>query len=253
MTTRILLVDDHPMIRSAVAMLLGGSEFTVAGSAGSAGSAITAIGEIDPDQPLYDVRPMTAVLERTLHGQWLNMILVGAFAAMALLLASTGLFGVVSYLTEQRQREFGIRVAVGARAVDVLALVLKQGLARAAVGLALGLALSAALTRALGAMLQRDGVVRADPAASPLPGWSPPDGRPHHAPKTKSVIWIFLSGGVSHLETWDPKPTLNRYAGKTYDATGLPSPFKSPLFRERSREARGQVLHDHDRARLVDP
>jgi predicted permease len=113
----------------------------------------TAIGEIDPDQPLYDVRPMTAVLERTLHGQWLNTILVGAFAAMALLLASAGLFGVVSYLTAQRQREFGIRVAVGASAVDVLALVLKQGLARAAVGLALGLALSAALTRALGAML----------------------------------------------------------------------------------------------------
>jgi ABC-type antimicrobial peptide transport system permease subunit len=72
---------------------------------------------------------------------------------MALLLASTGLFGIVSYLTAQRHREFGIRVAVGARAVDVLALVLKQGLARAAVGLALGLALSAALTGALGAML----------------------------------------------------------------------------------------------------
>jgi ABC-type antimicrobial peptide transport system permease subunit len=96
---------------------------------------------------------MTAVLERTLHGQWLNTILVGAFAAMALLLASAGLFGVVSYLTAQRQREFGIRVAVGARGVDVLALVLKQGLVRAAGGLALGLALSAALTRALGAML----------------------------------------------------------------------------------------------------
>ncbi len=57
--------------------------------------------------------------------------------------------------------------------------------------------------------------------------------------KTKSVIWIFLSGGVSHLETWDPKPILNKYAGKTYDATGLPSPFKSPLFQERSRAVVG--------------
>ena len=112
-----------------------------------------AIREIDPDQPLYDVRPMTAVLERTLHGQWLNAVLVGAFAVMALLLASAGLYGVVSYLTAQRQREFGIRVAVGAKATDVLTLVLKQGLGRAAVGLTLGLALSAALTRALGAML----------------------------------------------------------------------------------------------------
>ena len=68
---------------------------------------------------------------------------------------------------------------------------------------------------------------------------APPDGRPHFAPRAKSVIWIFLSGGVSHLETWDPKPALNKYAGKTYDATGLPSPFKSPLFRERSRAVVG--------------
>jgi predicted permease len=112
-----------------------------------------AIREIDPDQPLYDVRPMTAVLERSLHGQWLNTVLVGAFAVIALVLAGAGLYGVVSYLTSQRQREFGIRVAVGAKATNVLALVLKQGLGRAAPGLALGLALSAALTRALGAML----------------------------------------------------------------------------------------------------
>jgi ABC-type antimicrobial peptide transport system permease subunit len=72
---------------------------------------------------------------------------------MALVLASAGLYGVVSYLTAQREREFGIRLAVGAKTVDVLTLVLKQGLARAALGLALGLELSAALTRALGAML----------------------------------------------------------------------------------------------------
>jgi ABC-type antimicrobial peptide transport system permease subunit len=96
---------------------------------------------------------MTAVLERTLHGQWLSSVLVGAFAVMALLLATAGVYGVVSYLTAQRQREFGIRVAVGAKATDVLILVLKEGLGRAALGLAFGLALSAALTRALGAML----------------------------------------------------------------------------------------------------
>src|SRR4051794_32071238 len=77
---------------------------------------------------------------------------------------------------------------------------------------------------ALGSMLARDGVARADEP----PAWTPPDGRAHFAPKAKSVIWIFLSGGVSHLETWDPKPILNKFAGKTYDATSLPSPFKSP-------------------------
>ena len=118
------------------------------------GAVRTAIREVDPDQPLYDVRPMTAVLERTLHGQWLNTVLVGAFAVLALMLASAGLYGVVSYLTAQRQREFGMRVAIGAKPTDVLGLVLKQGLDRASVGLALGLTLSAALNRALAAMLQ---------------------------------------------------------------------------------------------------
>jgi putative ABC transport system permease protein len=116
-------------------------------------SVRAAVREIDPDQPLYDVRPMTAVVERTLHGHWLNTVLIGVFSGMALLLASVGLYGVISYLTAQRQREFGIRIAVGAQATEVLALVLKQGLGRAALGLALGLALSAALTRALAAML----------------------------------------------------------------------------------------------------
>ena len=91
---------------------------------------------------------------------------------------------------------------------------------------------------ALGAMLHRDGVVRGE--EPPAAAWVPPDGRPHIDPRTRSVIWIFLSGGVSHLETWDPKPALNKYAGKTYDATGLPSPFKSPLFRERSRAVVGE-------------
>jgi len=89
---------------------------------------------------------------------------------------------------------------------------------------------------ALGSMLHRDGVVRAD---SPQ-AWTPPDGLPHFTPKTKSVIWIFLSGGVSHVETWDPKPALTKHAGKTYDTTGLPNPFKSPLFRERSRAVVGE-------------
>jgi putative ABC transport system permease protein len=108
---------------------------------------------VDPDQPLYDVRPMPAVLERTLRGQWINTVLIGVFAVLALVLASVGLYGVVSYVTAQRRREFAIRLAVGARATDVLALVLKQGLWFALVGLTLGLMLSAVSTRALGTML----------------------------------------------------------------------------------------------------
>ncbi len=62
---------------------------------------------------------------------------------------------------------------------------------------------------------------------------------PHFTPKAKRVIWIFLSGGVSHLETFDPKPALNQYAGKSYDETKLPNPQKSPLYLERSRSVVG--------------
>ena len=63
---------------------------------------------------------------------------------------------------------------------------------------------------ALGSMLWRDGIARAHS------GWAPPNGVPHHPPKAKSVIWVFLSGGISQMESFDPKPALNRYAGKTF-------------------------------------
>jgi hypothetical protein len=65
---------------------------------------------------------------------------------------------------------------------------------------------------ALGAMLQRDGL--ASTAA-----WAPPDGKPHFAPKAKSVIWLFMNGGVSHMESFDPKPEISKYAGKSISAT----------------------------------
>lgn len=72
----------------------------------------------------------------------------------------------------------------------------------------------------LGSMLFRDGTAAA--AEAPERMWQPPDGRPHYRPKAKSVIWIFLCGGVSHLESFDVKPALNQYAGKSIDET----PFK---------------------------
>jgi hypothetical protein len=88
---------------------------------------------------------------------------------------------------------------------------------------------------ALGAMLHRDGVARADAEGE----HQPPSGQPDFAPRAKNVIWIFLSGGVSHLETFDPKPLLNKFAGKTYDQTTLPNPQKSPLYLQRSRSVVG--------------
>jgi putative ABC transport system permease protein len=112
-----------------------------------------AIHEVDPDQPLYDIRPMQTVLDGTLRGQWINTVLISVFAALALTIASVGLYGVVSYVTAQRRREFAIRLAVGAKPADVLRSVLSQGLWLAVVGLTLGLMLSAVSTRVLGAML----------------------------------------------------------------------------------------------------
>jgi hypothetical protein len=65
---------------------------------------------------------------------------------------------------------------------------------------------------ALSAMLHRDGYASE-------PEWAAPDGRPHFTPKAKSVIWLFMNGGVSHVESFDPKPMLNRYAGRTIAET----------------------------------
>ncbi|HEV8605602.1 MAG TPA: DUF1501 domain-containing protein [Tepidisphaeraceae bacterium] len=74
---------------------------------------------------------------------------------------------------------------------------------------------------ALSAMLFKDGVAR----GNPLPDYIRPDGRPHFRPRAKSVIWIFLCGGVSHLESFDVKPELNKYAGKSIADT----PYKDVL------------------------
>src|SRR5258708_1866137 len=69
---------------------------------------------------------------------------------------------------------------------------------------------------ALSALLQRDA------QATPAERWAPPDGRPHFSPRAKSVIWLFMNGGVSHLESFDPKPELNRFAGRTIAQTPYP-------------------------------
>jgi len=118
-----------------------------------AGAVRYAIRRIDPNQALYDVRPMTAVIDRSVEGYRLNAVLTGAFAALALALAGTGLFGVLSSLALRRRREFGIRLALGATRGQLAAIVLRQGLGRAALGLAIGFAAAWQLTGLLAAML----------------------------------------------------------------------------------------------------
>src|SRR6185369_4049065 len=79
---------------------------------------------------------------------------------------------------------------------------------------------------ALSAMLQRDGVAK-DGAA-----WRAPDGKPHFKPKAKTVIWFFMIGGTSHMESFDPKPELNRYAGKTIGETPYKGALDSPFVKQ---------------------
>lgn len=95
---------------------------------------------------------------------------------------------------------------------------------------------------ALGAMLADDGVAKASSGGSAKSA----AGGLHHAARTKSVIWIFLSGGYSHLETFDPKPALNKYAGKTFAETPFPNPIESPLHKARFRSVAAEEINVRD-------
>ena len=116
----------------------------------------------DPDQPVAAVRTMDEILDLDVADRREQMTLLGAFAGLALLLASIGLYGVLSYVVMQRSRELGLRMALGASAGSVMRLVVARGLALTATGLAIGLGLAWALTRTLQNVLY--GVAAADPA-----------------------------------------------------------------------------------------
>ena len=102
---------------------------------------------------------------------------------------------------------------------------------------------------ALSAMLARDGFVRASEARA----WAAPDGKPHLRPRARSVIWVFLSGGYSHLETFDPKPALNTYAGKTFQETPFPNPLASPLHKNRFRSVPSDEINVRDVYKTIYP
>jgi putative ABC transport system permease protein len=124
---------------------------------------LQAIREVDLDQPVYDVRTMDDVVERSTAQRWLNMILVTMFASMALLLATVGVYGLVAYGVTRQIREFGIRMALGASRTDVTRLVVRRGATLAVSGVALGLIIAAIVTRAMQTMLF--GVTPMDPVS----------------------------------------------------------------------------------------
>ena len=113
----------------------------------------SAIRGLEPDQPISRVVPMTEVLSETAAKPRLLTALVAAFGAIALLLAALGIYGVISYGVAQRQREIGIRMALGADRADVRRLVVREGMALAGAGMALGLLASLALAPILRSLL----------------------------------------------------------------------------------------------------
>jgi predicted permease len=113
----------------------------------------SAVRELNPELPVYNIITVRSSMRLGSIFERLAGAFAGAFGLLALLLAAVGIYGVVDYTTRQRTREVGVRVALGAKPVQVFRLVLGQGLRMALVGLAAGFALSLVLTRFLRGML----------------------------------------------------------------------------------------------------
>jgi predicted lysophospholipase L1 biosynthesis ABC-type transport system permease subunit len=117
---------------------------------------------VDGQMPISNVRPMEEVIAQGVSRQHFNMLLLSIFAAIALILAAIGIYGVMSYAVEQQTQELGIRMALGADRGQVLKLILRQGMTPAGIGVVVGVAIAFAITRVLASLLY--GVKASDPA-----------------------------------------------------------------------------------------
>jgi putative ABC transport system permease protein len=127
-----------------------------------ASSVRQAVLNVDKNEPLFDVRTMAQVVSLSTGARRFNTLLLGLFAALALVLATVGIYGVISYSVSQRTHEMGIRMALGAQRKDVLKLVVGQGLSLTLTGVAIGIVAALGVTRLMASLLYP--VKPADPA-----------------------------------------------------------------------------------------
>jgi predicted permease len=130
-------------------------------SAGLKQAVTQIVHAVDPDLPVYGVRTMPEMMAASLSRRRFSLSLMAAFGALALFLASIGIYGVMAYAVSQRAQEFSIRMALGAEARDILLLALRPGVILTSTGVALGLAAAQGTTRLMGSLLF--GVSPADP------------------------------------------------------------------------------------------
>ncbi|HKE55673.1 MAG TPA: FtsX-like permease family protein, partial [Pyrinomonadaceae bacterium] len=125
------------------------------------GAVRQAVHEVDPDQPISNIASMSEVLGDEATQRRMGMILLSAFAVLAVILASLGIYGVLAYFVTQHRNEIGVRLALGATPGRILLLVLTKGIKLTGLGVVIGLAASFALTRLMTSLLF--GVKPADP------------------------------------------------------------------------------------------
>lgn len=124
-------------------------------------SVLNAIRSVDSDQPAFNVRTMSEVVDQSISLRWFNALVVSLFAGSSLLLAMVGIYGVIAWTVKQQTREIGVRIALGATRRAVLMMVLGKGLRITAVGIALGVLGSFVLSRFLRSLLF--GITQTDP------------------------------------------------------------------------------------------
>ncbi|HZS06017.1 MAG TPA: ABC transporter permease [Blastocatellia bacterium] len=147
-----------------------------------AGAVRQAVAAVDREQPVFLAAPLESWVADSVAGRRFGLLLLGLFGALALALASVGIYGVVSYAATRRTREIGIRMALGAQSGDVLRLVIRQGMRPVLLGVAVGLPGAVALTRLLRSLLF--GVSATDPLTF--------------------ILVATLLGGVALLACWLP-------------------------------------------------